>query len=53
MNCANKEKAEVLAQIYDTLETIDGLNLNDISYISVNCHNNDSYVMEKSCGGLM
>lgn len=48
MNYSNKEKAEILAEIYDTLETIDGLNLNDISYISVNCHNNDSYVMGKS-----
>lgn len=48
MSYSNKEKAEILAEIYDTLETIDGLNLNDISYISVNCHNNDSYIMEKS-----
>lgn len=48
MSYSNKEKAEILAEIYDTLETIDGLNLNDISYISVNYHNNDSYIMEKS-----
>lgn len=48
MSGSNKEKAEKLLQIYDTLETIDELNLNDISYISVNCYNNDSYIMEKS-----
>lgn len=48
MNYSNTEKAEILGQIYDTLETIDNLNLNDISYISVNCHNNDSYIMGKS-----
>ena len=48
MNYSNKEKAEILVEIYDTLETIDELNLNDISYISVNCHNNDSYIMGKS-----
>jgi hypothetical protein len=48
MSYSNKEKAEILAEIYDTLETIDGLKLNDISYISVNCYNNDSYIMGKS-----
>ncbi len=41
MSYSNKEKAE----IYDALETIDNLNLNDIS---VNCHNNNSYIMGKS-----